>query len=117
LEELNITKDQIKDVLAESGTKLTAQQEGKLDLISVENGNPILKYNTGVSFQKKVTSNIENNRMNIEDDPSQSSVYIHTGSSHIRIPNDFRVILINDEVHFIKPGVDIYNYAEHAILK
>jgi hypothetical protein len=55
--------------------------------------------------------------MSIEYDPSQSSVYIHTLSSHIRIPKDFRVIFINDEIHFIKPGVDITNYAEHAILK
>jgi hypothetical protein len=55
--------------------------------------------------------------MSIEYDPSQSAVYIHTLSSHIRIPNDFRVILVNDEIHFIKPGVDITNYAEHAILK
>jgi hypothetical protein len=69
LEELN-TKDQIKDVLEEQETKVTSEQKSKLDLISVENGNPILKYNTGVSFQKKVTSNIENNRMDIEYDPS-----------------------------------------------
>jgi hypothetical protein len=55
--------------------------------------------------------------MNIEYDPSQNSVYIHTLSSHIRIPKDFRVIFVNDEIHFIKPGVAITNYAEHAILK
>jgi hypothetical protein len=55
--------------------------------------------------------------MNIEYDPSQSSVYIHTLSSDIHIPKDFRVIFVNDEIHFIKPGVDIANYAEHAILK
>jgi hypothetical protein len=55
--------------------------------------------------------------MDIEYDMSQNSVYIRTASSHIRISNDFRVILINDEIHFIKPGADIYNYAEYAILK
>jgi hypothetical protein len=108
LKELNTTKDQIEDIF---------KDKSKLDLISVENGNPILKYNTGVCFQKNVTSDIENNKMNIEYDPSQSSVYIHTLSSHIRIPKDFRVIFVNDEIHFIKPGVDIANYAEHPILK
>jgi hypothetical protein len=102
LVELNTTKDQIKDILKEPGSKVTPEQESKLDLISVENGNPILKYNTGVCFQNNVRSDVDN-RMSIEYNPSQSSVYIHTLSSHIRIPNNFRVILVNDEIHFIKP--------------
>jgi hypothetical protein len=107
LKELNTTRDQIEDIF---------KDKSKLDLISVENGNPILNYNMGVCFQNNVRSDVDN-RMNIEYDPTQSAVYIHTLSSHIRISNDFRVILLNDEIHFIKPGVDITNYAEHAILK
>jgi hypothetical protein len=80
---INLTKDYIQ-------TQLNQEQKSMLDLISVENGNPILKYNTGVCFQTNVRSD-DDNRMNIEYDPSQSAVYIHTASTHIRIPNDFRV--------------------------
>jgi hypothetical protein len=96
---------------------LSVEEEGKLDLLSVENGNPVLYYRSSVSFQKNVTISIENNRMNIEYDTQQSNIFIHTCSSYLQIPNNFRVIFVNDEIHFVKPGVNLEDYAEHAVLK
>jgi hypothetical protein len=64
----------------EPGMKLTSELEEKLDSRSVKSCNPILDYKKFVCFQRKVTFNIENNSMDIEYD-----------------------ILINDEIHFIKP--------------
>jgi hypothetical protein len=55
--------------------------------------------------------------MDIEYYPQENSIFIHTGQSHLQIPNNCRVIFVNDKIHFVKPGADITNYAEHAILK
>jgi hypothetical protein len=52
--------------------------------------------------------------MDIEYDPQQSNISIRTGSSHLQIPTNFHVIFVNDEIYFVKPGV---NLEEHAVLK
>jgi hypothetical protein len=96
---------------------LSVEQEEKLNLLSVVNGNPTLKYRTAVSLQRNVTSDFENNKMDIEYYPQENSIFIHTGQSHLQIPNNFGVIFVNDEIHFVKPGVNLEDYAELAVLK
>jgi hypothetical protein len=81
--------------------KLTSEQDEKLQLISIESGNIILNYNKYVSFQRKVGSIFENNRMDIKCNQSLSSIYIHTGLSHLQILNNFSVIFVDYEIYFV----------------